>query len=492
MANNIDLNAKLHNRFDIEVIDAKTGEVKQRAQAFNVICNQLWTRLLSSNGMKYFAYIHYGTGSGTPSASDTSLFTYLGNAAAATDGSSCDYDNGYAYVRRSIQLAAETAVGATITEVGIGYGSAANTLCTHAMLQDMNGNPISITKTATDVINIYATVYVHWNPSAFAASGVHPNLSWNRGLLTWLTGSESSTAQYPNRIYLLNSFNEQVRSSGWAPENESAYLTPTIAYSTANKTITITMGRAGVNYANFSGLRRVVLSYYQNPATNTSRPFLDLHVGGAWYPHSTITNEAVGTGDGATKDFSLDFPFAHNATFYIDGVAQSGVTVDYAPNTTDFSYALIPYNYPDASDISVLPAGFRDYNPGNNISKCILYNPAYAVGLGSLRVFASGNIEASNDLSTWETIGTMSSSGTFTIPAEHQHHKYYRGWVGGSSDGIIATAPASFTGNVVHFSTPPANGAVITADYQCDCIAKDADHVFDLTVTLQLGEYTEV
>ena len=36
-------------------------------------------------------------------------------------------------------------------------------LCTHALLQDMNGNNISIQKTNTDVINIYATVYLHFN-----------------------------------------------------------------------------------------------------------------------------------------------------------------------------------------------------------------------------------------------------------------------------------------------------------------------------------------
>ena len=43
----------------------------------------------------------------------------------------------------------------------------------------------------------------------------------------------------------------------------------------------------------------------------------------------------------------------------------------------------------------------------------------------------------------------------------------------------------------IHFDTPPAAGAVITADYTTKTIAKDENHVFDLTVTIQLGEYTE-
>jgi hypothetical protein len=43
----------------------------------------------------------------------------------------------------------------------------------------------------------------------------------------------------------------------------------------------------------------------------------------------------------------------------------------------------------------------------------------------------------------------------------------------------------------IHFSVPPAEGAVITADYFTKTIAKDENHVFDMTVTIQPGEYTE-
>ena len=61
-------NVSIHNRFDIEVINARTGEIKQRAQAENVILNRLWTALLADNGNRYFGYIFYGSGSGTPAA----------------------------------------------------------------------------------------------------------------------------------------------------------------------------------------------------------------------------------------------------------------------------------------------------------------------------------------------------------------------------------------------------------------------------------------
>ena len=37
----------IHNRFDIEVVNIKTGQIRQRAVGYNVICNQLWTKLLT-------------------------------------------------------------------------------------------------------------------------------------------------------------------------------------------------------------------------------------------------------------------------------------------------------------------------------------------------------------------------------------------------------------------------------------------------------------
>jgi hypothetical protein len=163
----VNLNCSLHNRFDIEVVDAATGRVKQRAQAENIICDALWTRMFMPSS--YFSTIHYGTGSGTPAAADTSLFTFLGYAVPSENDDTVyyDYDNCYASLTRKIQLSEMTAVGETLTEVGIGYGSSASMLVTHAMLKDMNGNPISIEKTDTDIINIYATVFMHWSTTQY-------------------------------------------------------------------------------------------------------------------------------------------------------------------------------------------------------------------------------------------------------------------------------------------------------------------------------------
>src|SRR5690606_11283758 len=87
----------------------------------------------------------------------TSLFNHLGTKAATTE----DYKYAYptSYRTRKIVLNPEEYVGAEITEVGVAYGSTSSNLVTHALIEDAAGNPISLVKTDTNVVTIYATIY---------------------------------------------------------------------------------------------------------------------------------------------------------------------------------------------------------------------------------------------------------------------------------------------------------------------------------------------
>ena len=70
----VDTGFNLHNKFEIEVVDIKTGKVKQKETIYNIVVNQMFTRLCAGN--TYFTGISYGTGTGTPDVSRTGLFTY--------------------------------------------------------------------------------------------------------------------------------------------------------------------------------------------------------------------------------------------------------------------------------------------------------------------------------------------------------------------------------------------------------------------------------
>lgn len=147
----------LHNKFKIEVRDAETGQLKQEAEAYNIVLDTMWTRLC--NEYSYFTYINFGSGTGTLDPTRSTLFIQEGYKTGVEVTKIRDYDA--SEWTKKIELAPAEYVGVTISEVGIGYGT--TSICTHALLEDSEGTPISITKTALDIVTIYATVYASFS-----------------------------------------------------------------------------------------------------------------------------------------------------------------------------------------------------------------------------------------------------------------------------------------------------------------------------------------
>jgi hypothetical protein len=452
----------IHNRFDVEVIDAATGRTKKRAYAENVICNQLWSRIFAQN--PWNAYIHYGSGTGTPSESDTSLFNFVGSAANTGVVRNFNTANGVAYIRHQIQLSETTAVGVTLTEVGIGYSASASSLCTHAMLRDMNGNQISILKTDTDIINIFATVFVHYNPEGYDDGSIHltpyyENSTSNCALIEWLFGADGT----PHNGKLSYS------RSGHGMDVTSANDTFTVTPNLTEKSIKLKASRKSVSNWNASGgIGSVSLcsSYQMN---------INFKVGGSWYPGTSIVGEAIGTGDVVTKDFKTSFGYATDATVYVDGVPASDVVVDDSPYSTN----QVGLYFERLDENKRLTSAY--WNPGSNgtiYSNAVfnVFNPNYAWGIVSFTKASSTKVEVSDDFETWVEILT-GQSGTVTVPTEYRNAKYWRFTATHSSGdqnlrNFVSGAPT----NNIHFETPPPPGAVITADYFTKTIAKDSNH----------------
>lgn len=474
--------AAIHNRFDIEVIDSRTGKVRQRAQAENVICDQLWTRLFNATASNraWNAYIHYGTGTGTPAAADTSLFTFY----AAVEATGAIYDNnsaktGYVSLRQQIQLDETTAVGETITEVGIGYGSTTSTLCTHAMLQDMNGNPTSILKSSTDIINIYATVFVHFDDSYSGGIKLRtypPSTTDNAAaLMLFLLGKTTSflmTGYYYNGSQF----------AGLA----AVYTTiaGTISVDAATKTFTISHSRLAAGDGNTLLGGIYAIRVYNSILLLTNE---------AWFPGSTITGEAIGTGDGTIKDFKTAFGFVQSPIIYVDGIEQtSGVTVDTGlPRNayTEFSRFFISYhpNGLPTNDIGGPGLNNQDITPG---SEYYLYNPFYSQ-VGIVQFYAQYiEVAVSNDFENWTVIKEGGTTETVTVPETYRKYKYWRITNPHTTNGRCKDLLTDQSDYNIHFDTAPASGAVITADYTSKTIAKDANHVFDFSCTVTVGAYS--
>lgn len=495
---NADLNASIHNRFDIEVIDAQTGKLKQRAQAENVICSQLWTRLFAPN--TYFNYIHYGTGSGTPASTDTSLFTFLGYGSPSTSDnvSSLDYANCVYSFRSKIRLSETTAVGATLTEVGIGYDKTAATLCTHAMLKDANGNQISIAKTNTDIINIYATVYVHWSNTLYSGSIL---FAPSRSFLMYLCGLYDDSSDCAPKYAQLSKNRSLVDTN--TNGNVTATTNLSSSYDLANKKISQTMTRLGVDYGNRAGGSFYLLLANYKGGTTVGSPVFAFKAGSGWFPGADITGEAIGTGDGATVDFATAFDCPSNAIIYVDGVQSTDATINNVPlsysNMEYYLEEIIVDNgivYPAISGSNMPRYGLHGARTSATPSYyySIFYNPYYSAGIKSYislspNTPSTNTVEVSDDLVTWTAISGQ-YSGTKTVPEDYRNYKYWRVTSFTANDYVHTMIANTLTGKNIHFTTPPASGAVITADYHTPVIAKDVNHVFDLTVTIQLGEYT--
>lgn len=469
--------AKLHNRFDIEVRDAKTGEVKQRAQAENMILNALWTRLLS--GAPYFAQIRVGTGAGTLSAARTSLFTDLAGKAATNATGQLDMAAGYASLRQQIQFLENEIVGSTLTEVGIASAVGASYLVTHAMLKDMNGNPVSLLKTDTDIITIYATVYCVFPPAGWDGGHVHisvplANVTSN-SLMSWILGAQAvassvlfSILESPTRkdSNLLESYLYEIGAA-------------TRTYDVANKKLTV-YARCPAASANGIGFKSITLGNTLHLSARDSTVF----------PGSTVIGDALGTGDGTTLDFKTTFGNVKaGAKVYLDGVEQTtGVTVDVGkPGFADIITELKTISRTNFT-LSV-GSGASTGTPGT----LIFENPLHATyGLDGLFI-GKGSLYSSDDMVAWELTNTLASNtGTVTIPAGHRNKRY---WKLEATDmynfcrSAVSNDLTATTVKNIHFATPPASGAVITADYDTSLIAKDINHVTDITFVLQFAEY---
>lgn len=500
----------IHNRFDIEVIDARTGELKQKAQAHNIICNGLWSALCSSqnNSQNYYFYrIFWGSGTGTPSASDTTMFTPEGKQNAGNSVFNVDWANRIASCTRSIQLNEQTSVGVEISEVGIGTENGqTGVVCTHAMLEDMNGNPITIEKTNVDIINIYATVFIHWSGASDGMMNFSNDSFRNYMFGIAKTNTSGGTAySFWTSIRSSKELNPYYQSGNFSNDyyrGLNNWKAGTHVGTPAEKKIEITSERLAVGDMNVGGLGMFFFGYYGGVCYML--PVED------FYPGDDITNEAVGTGDGETTRFTLDFDFPENISVYVNGVKRtSGVSfrricippIDqesqayggqpqlYVRRLRDISTpskkVLIPYTLGTYQCIEGSSSNFKRFYPLG--AGWIIENCANIIGFASIKNDNAGVIYGSNDLENWVLLADA-NAGTVELTGTEQTYRYYKN--DGSAEARLYWNDMD-DGAAIIFDNPPAQGDVITANYHTPYVAKDADHVFDLKVTFQFGEYTE-
>jgi len=454
----LNLNFKLHNKFEIEISDSETGAIKSKAEAYNIILDNYWTQLFSGYDVAY--YIAYGSGTGTPAASDTDLF----HAEGQKQRGGYTYDDthfveGWNSRTTSITLDETEAVGVTICEVGL---KSQRGLTTHAMLQDMNGNPISIQKTNADILTIRSTVFFHWDVNGYANGKIKYIPSSH-----WFGIQPSASTLYISKGIAAGSL-------------ESLSLGASVSGNASQKKWIISGIHASAGALNVGGFRSILF---------TDGAFAFDLLG-----DYAVTSESVGTGDGSETDWPTKFELPVNGTVYIDGVASAG-TIS-AKFKDQYIGKYMEGIDPQSTDAIHIPkqSALLDYNNSIKSTNSYYYNP-YALGgngAGVNYVYKSGQqIFTSNDMVTWIEIGA-GSSGLITVPETYKFNKYWRVYANFSG---YSTYPCYFVatgnyGNNVHFDEAPASGAVITADYTTPYVPKSQNNVWNGQITITLGAYT--
>ncbi len=166
--------AKVHNKFQITVIDAATNTVKREVTAYNTVLNKMYKDLIDNSGI--FGSILIGTGTGTITPESAQLINLvMSKGVVGKKLNFTNFDGTEFNITAKIIVEAGELVGETITEVGVGTGTGSYAYPeTHAFLKDAEGNLIGITKSATEVLHIEATVYFNISLPNWVTNNVYP------------------------------------------------------------------------------------------------------------------------------------------------------------------------------------------------------------------------------------------------------------------------------------------------------------------------------
>lgn len=474
--------AVLHNRFDIKVVDAKTGKVKQTAVGHNVILNNYFnSRLLDTPHYKtsdLLTYISIGTGNGTPVITGTALFNYLTRKAVTTLETVYGYPT--SYTTKQIKLEATECNGSNITEVGFqsyrsGNLSGTYYQMTHAMLQDSEGSQIAIAKTDTDVVYITATFYVTCTPSGFGTNGIYPAPESNyliRWLLTGSTDGYLRFSRYPLEFssdmeLKFNGSKSYSFSSGIGNNTTYQYDLPVITFldSECNNRIVKHLGIAGVGAFTFPN--HEVFPPYQ------------------------VNQLVIGEGDGETTEFNIRVPLiqAGTARVYLDGEELTEGTdfiVDYESNCGDWyenyhtagmtckNTGMVfgdletktpssSYSYRDpfawwdcydraiypssctVSDISPILIDFGSAKLCNTLKLDILTVPAARIDMLK--------IQHSSDKNNWVDVDNLSRAAQVWKFTEVSA-RYWRVFLSGEGNATVVVTSSGMTGSPITLSVP--------------------------------------
>lgn len=594
---NLNLEGKvtLHNRFHLVLEDAE-GNVKQEGFAENIILQNFWNWMINGTNITTawnsstgrFGYTWLGSGTGTLDVGRTNLFTHLDRQSHSYYTRTQDWEDRWGSVTFRYQWSELMLQNTTITEVGLG-GSAAGQLSTHALIQDSEGNPISIEKGTLDILTVYSTVFMVFGDSFCGNANLdfvraHPSgdvaisdntlygqlhgqgterwtsslgLGWQitvgysrvplnrlvpmgaetgQGCIYFTTSAPTEDNRYQGASAIGIDKDNGCRRPLWAKWANFNLVDADLVYNPSGKNISFKR-RFGVGDANTAyGLSEVGVSMTMKCASGASGlPLFNavLPISGVW-PGYSVTGEEVATGDAAETEFNLKWREFDPASLkvYVDTVLQvlgtdytiiqsNGplmITDKFAHTIEALPGDVAPYGFvgklllsgmtPTAtfcraawSELTISGSTYTGTQPqaiivaedSHEITQLSLYNVATSTG-GRPRAFEFSGRNLSEDAWTLLVDSELPSSvgwSHFDLSSPVNYKQYHlrikTSW-GTSASCILGQMWLRDMRKNIAFTSPPADGAAITADYDIDYIPKDINHVLDIGFTIQFSD----
>lgn len=357
---NASIKTEYKTNYHLELIDKKTGSVKQSVDTHNVILNKWWdsipnpTTNADKNSTRMIYAIAVGSGTGTPSATDTALFHQLWQQNASSETVTLiDNESAIRFVAVTQFPATSSYVG-TLTEVGCTTQAVGKWtgLFTHALLLDAESNPITINKTDTDILIVTVTVTISYAVSApwlmlkypcllgrkkgdelFGSSNnrYQPYINfWAHNLLCLGTEFAHYIAQFcgdgqnhptPAGDELYRGVLMRIPNS-WKKVSRGVLTMSDKKYSWSNTRIDTGLGASRPFYFNY-----IIFSLFCYIGLPNASIF----------PSYQIEDIEIGTGDGVKTDFDnpLNYFVQNSEKVYINNVLQTrnvDYTIDYRNN----------------------------------------------------------------------------------------------------------------------------------------------------------------
>lgn len=238
--------------FYVDLIDAKTGRVKQHLEFPNLLVDAGMDAIGERvTQQALFKYVAVGTDGTAPTVSDTTMGAEVdrtisqgGFGAEETfgfvTGTLHVFDNPY-HFKRIVRLFTESEANGNLTELGWFSTTPAGTMVVHSLFKDSGGSPITLVKTSADQLKITYEWRIYPptgnDPTGAAGSGTFTPISSGTVILATTTHSWTSSV-----LAIFTSFD-------WGAQGSAGLLMNTLA------TINVTGHRSASELINPTGSR---------------------------------------------------------------------------------------------------------------------------------------------------------------------------------------------------------------------------------------------